>query len=139
MTTQPKKVRKMSRKKVTLNEFRAWLEGVEELQDDSWSPSKDQWTTIRQKIDSIIIEERIVEKIVERNIPTPAQAPSEIIPAEGPLEPIMPPLVGVPPGVEMTPAAKAALAGVTPVKPNMPMEGTKTPDLPAGSSHSAFE
>ena len=41
------------RKRVTLNEFRSWLEGVEELQADEWAPTKEQWKLIRVKIDSI--------------------------------------------------------------------------------------
>lgn len=42
------------KKKLSLNEFRAWLSGVEEMQDDSWTPSASQWRTIRSKIDEVI-------------------------------------------------------------------------------------
>lgn len=40
--------------KQTLNEFRAWLQGVEEMQDDDWIPSIEQWKLIRDRIDNII-------------------------------------------------------------------------------------
>lgn len=40
-------------KKITLSEFRAWLSGVEEMQSEDWFPSREQWNTIRAKIDSI--------------------------------------------------------------------------------------
>lgn len=43
--------------KITLSEFRAWLSGVEEMQDDNWAPSQSQWETIRRKMDLIIEDE----------------------------------------------------------------------------------
>lgn len=43
-----------SKKKLSLNEFRAWLSGVEEMQDESWTPSPTQWRTIRTKIEEVI-------------------------------------------------------------------------------------
>ena len=46
-------MKKKITKKITLNEFRAWLEGIEELQPNDWSPSKEQWKLIRNKIDYI--------------------------------------------------------------------------------------
>lgn len=51
------KPRKKSNKKITLSSFRAWLEGVEEMQKLDWCPSVEQWNLIRDKID--LIEERI--------------------------------------------------------------------------------
>jgi len=42
------------KKKISLAEFRAWLEGVEELQPMDWSPSLDQWQLTRNKINLII-------------------------------------------------------------------------------------
>lgn len=38
---------------LTIKEFKMWLRGVEEMQPDGWSPSQQQWTRIREKIDSI--------------------------------------------------------------------------------------
>lgn len=39
--------------KITLDTFRAWLQGVEEMQEDGWTPSESQWKKIREKIDMI--------------------------------------------------------------------------------------
>lgn len=41
---------KKNKKQVTLAEFKAWLEGVEELQAKNWCPSPEQWKLIRNKI-----------------------------------------------------------------------------------------
>jgi hypothetical protein len=38
---------------LSLRDFRSWLSGVEEMQDDGWSPSAEQWRRIRVKIDMI--------------------------------------------------------------------------------------
>jgi hypothetical protein len=62
---------KKSKKKIkqcTLSEFRAWLSGVEEMQPDEWIPNKTQWELIREKIDSIIVEEVI--QTVTQQIPS---------------------------------------------------------------------
>jgi len=70
-----------SRKKTTLVEFRAWLEGVEEMQGDEWVPSIEQWRRIRNKID--MIEDAPIPEPVPAiptppayiPVPTPAYAP----------------------------------------------------------------
>lgn len=38
---------------MTLEQFRAWLSGVEDMQDDDWTPSPTQWKKIRSKFDEI--------------------------------------------------------------------------------------
>jgi len=38
---------------ISLEEFRAWLQGVEEMQEDDWAPNTTQWKKIREKIDNI--------------------------------------------------------------------------------------
>lgn len=38
---------------ISLEQFRAWLAGVEDMQDDGWTPSASQWNKIRSKIDEI--------------------------------------------------------------------------------------
>ena len=40
-------------KKITVNDFKMWLSGVEEMQDETWTPNQTQWKRIRQKIDDI--------------------------------------------------------------------------------------
>lgn len=46
-------VRNNKKTRISLKEFRAWLDGVEDLQPEEWAPTKDQWEKIRQKIDLI--------------------------------------------------------------------------------------
>ena len=41
------------KKKTYLTEFKAWLEGVEEMQDDDWVHNPEQWKKIRGKIESL--------------------------------------------------------------------------------------
>lgn len=41
------------KEEITLDKFKAWLEGVEEMQDDNWFPTAVQWNKIREKIDLI--------------------------------------------------------------------------------------
>lgn len=40
-------------KKITVKEFKMWLEGVEEMQDSDWTPTPAQWSRIRAKIDTV--------------------------------------------------------------------------------------
>ena len=40
-------------KTMTVSEFKFWLEGVEEMQSDGWSPDKRQWDRIREKINQL--------------------------------------------------------------------------------------
>lgn len=39
---------------MTLIQFQAWLEGVEEMHPEDWCPTADQWKLIRNKIKTII-------------------------------------------------------------------------------------
>ena len=43
-----------TKKQVTLSQFNAWLEGIEELQETNWSPDAKQWKTIRNRIKCIV-------------------------------------------------------------------------------------
>ena len=45
---------KEEKQSITLEQFRAWLEGVEEMQEDGWAPDVRQWTKIRERIDRIV-------------------------------------------------------------------------------------
>lgn len=38
---------------ITLSDFRSWLQGVEDMQEDGWTPSPVQWKKIRTKINDI--------------------------------------------------------------------------------------
>lgn len=48
-----KKAKKKKLDKQSLTEFRAWLSGVEEMQEPGWIPNETQWELIRQRIDLI--------------------------------------------------------------------------------------
>lgn len=52
-------------KNITLSEFKAWLQGVEDMQPNDWSPNVEQWTRIREKID-LIIESDIANQSNQR-------------------------------------------------------------------------
>lgn len=55
-----------TKKTVTLTEFNAWLEGVEELQEKEWVPTASQWKLIRTKIRSIVADEPVVQQVVQQ-------------------------------------------------------------------------
>lgn len=138
---------KKRNKKITLNEFKAWLEGVEELQPEDWSPNAEQWKLIRDKINSI--KEEVVKQqpkqVDQQNItpqpqpqPQPAQRSAQA-PSSMPLPPPPPTSGGVPSDaqIDMSPEASKMF------KPGGAGEGTartKTPDINSeGYSTSTFE
>lgn len=45
---------------LTITEFKYWLEGVEEMQSEGWTPDQRQWKRIREKIDAIVEQERLM-------------------------------------------------------------------------------
>ena len=117
----------MSEGKITVKEFRMWLQGVEEMQDSAWVPNPTQWARIREKINTI-----------EETEPTPVHAAA-------PVQYHQPPMVNYPiptgnelPGVPAGPSSMAAtrLASpppppasglfATPESPNMPV---RTPNI----------
>lgn len=67
---------KDKQEQISAREFRIWLEGVEEMQDDEWVPSSTQWKRIREKIDTIKDDQVVVESVsVSSTVPqyaTPA-------------------------------------------------------------------
>lgn len=81
--------------KISLSEFRAWLSGVEEMQDENWAPSQTQWETIRRKMDSIIEDEApaqpaqapvVHQQPVQYAQPQVHQQPTVVGPAAAPLD-----------------------------------------------------
>lgn len=117
---------KKRKQKQTLREFRAWLEGVEELQPDNWAPNREQWARIRARIDGIKEEVAQAAEPTRESKPVPAQnpvyqqPPTTILP---PASMIPPPVGGIPAGeVEMTPAARQMLNPGAGAK-------AKTPDI----------
>lgn len=114
------------RKRISLNEFRAWLEGVEELQANDWTPSADQWKLIRAKMNNIV-----AQKQQSTPAPTPQgfHTPGRVSPVQElqaslpPLPPLSPPVGGIPPGVGgMSPEAKAMM-------PTQPGGKSVTPNI----------
>ena len=44
---------KAKAKTISIKEFKMWLEGVEEMQEENWTPDARQWKRIREKIEQI--------------------------------------------------------------------------------------
>jgi hypothetical protein len=108
-------------KKQTLNEFRAWLNGVEELQPEDWAPDAAQWKLIREKINNIsepkdtTVDTATLTKLIEElsapAVPARPGAPLQhpVNPMAAGIPPAPPPPAGVPNGpVEVAPSAAAA-------------------------------
>jgi hypothetical protein len=110
--------------KTTLPEFHAWLSGVEEMQEEGWTPTPVQWKKIREKIFSIEI------------VPVTAVAPishygNNHVPVPAPAYEHRPPQPPLPAQI---------------LSPDAPMQTTaeakvKTPDIDSSSGEykSAFE
>ena len=97
------------KKTMSLSQFKSWLEGVEEMQEADWHPSATQWKTIRDKFDLIV--EPKPEPVSAR---APAPVPAGPMPVYQPPRPAAAPAWDNPPAMpeaEMTPAARALLAG----------------------------
>lgn len=110
------------KKKITLKEFKAWLEGVEELQPKDWSPNVDQWKLIRDKI--VQIKEEKVEVPVQKEVQPQPQSQPAAQPVYTPPPAFPPPPSAVPAGeIDMTPEARKLLEGGRPDAP------TRTPDI----------
>jgi len=100
---------KRKKRQFTLGEFRAWLDGIEELQPSNWSPSLEQWKLIRQRISSIV--ETSGHNVIESARQEPQIRKYTNVTDSRTFSP--PPMSGgVPDGsVEISPEAKALLSG----------------------------
>jgi hypothetical protein len=87
---ETKKTRKPRKKKLepqTLQEFKAWISGVEEMQPSDWIPSEEQWLLIRERIKKIYEEEYeatdaqpfVPQHPIPRAQPMPQQIPSSLM------------------------------------------------------------
>lgn len=88
--------------KISLEKFKAWLEGVEEMQPEDWHPDAVQWRKIREKIDLINeVKSVAASPVVQRSV-QPQIVPVdefEVIPsATKRLTTIPPPEYGAPRG-----------------------------------------
>jgi len=91
---------KKRKQKQTLSEFKAWLDGVVELQDQNWHPNEAQWKQIRARISGII--ETPATPVAVPPISPNNEIPAQIIPSIPPA----PRTGGIPNGSALpTPAA----------------------------------
>lgn len=105
----------MSEKTMTVKEFRVWLEGVEEMQAEDWSPDRTQWLKIRERIDSISDE-------VKATPATPVYRNSQ----QAPIVPQSPPVMSAPPGL---PPAQVDNSQVSKLLGQGGGEAIRTPDI----------
>jgi hypothetical protein len=126
---------------ISLEKFRAWLEGVEEMQDEGWTPTPAQWLKIRAKIDLIEnVPVQPTQQPIYRGGVQPTQQPTQQmelpesaldIPISNPTAPVGP-----------APAAYGRPAGPVATFDGNNAIPVKTPNLeasPNGEYKSAFE
>lgn len=76
-----KKKTKTETSKMSLQEFKSWLKGIMEFQDDSWTPRPEQWRSIVDKIMDLEDYQQPTSQIPATNykvtggvVPQPAQS-----------------------------------------------------------------
>lgn len=127
--------------RITIKEFRMWLQGVEEMQDPGWVPSPAQWSRIREKINHI--EEAESEPVVVYQQPAPVQQHYPVPPTGVPMGNEMPGIPAGPSSLGMTPRppmpASPPPSGLfaTPESPSMPVR-TPNIDTTNGQYQSSF-
>lgn len=57
---------------ISVNEFRSWISGVEDMQGDDWFPTQEQWIKIRNKI-TLLQESNIAQVPTTNNLHSPCQ------------------------------------------------------------------
>ena len=122
----------LTKQKWTLSQFKSWLEGVEEMQGDEWSPNFEQWKKIRAKI--VQLEENfdtssLIRKIVNETVSlqiSPRGYGSVSGPAQGPIIPGS--LTGSNLDVPDIPVV-ASVPKMTTMMPGQPTEVIKTPNI----------
>ena len=142
------------KKKQTLAEFRAWLDGIEELQPETWAPDATQWNLIREKINNItepkpdaathkLLQELLngIGKDTNTNLNTmhPLNNPYATAPQAN--LPPAPPPQGVPAGpVDMTPAAAQQVPVILKPAPELDLSATPAANLDTadGNYNSGF-
>lgn len=61
---------KNKKRKRSLSEFKAWLEGIEEMQGHGWTPDNTQWKIIREAIDSIVGQSNVAKVETKQRVVT---------------------------------------------------------------------
>jgi hypothetical protein len=108
---------------ISLNDFRSWLQGVEDMQDDNWTPTSTQWIKIRQKIDCIEQQASLPNppvyptgvRTASFQSPQPSIMEQQFIPAPAPM-PFPSPTTG-------------RVSTFIPPPPPAHFDSTKTPDI----------
>lgn len=80
----------MSTNTITINEFKMWLQGVEEMQDDNWTPDSKQWARIREKIRAITESTSDTHLTTQYTRPQYAAQSSYTAPIIGDNQPVVP-------------------------------------------------
>lgn len=117
-------------KKLSVKEFKMWLQGVEEMQEENWTPDARQWSRIREKIDQIADAPAANENYVAYRA-VPAGGNAAFPPT------VFPPLDGTPP---VSPGAGAPVPqpsalNSTPTLPQPPRTAVTPSGMPVALSN----
>lgn len=120
----------MSDSKLTIGEFKRWLEGVEEMQGNEWSPSPEQWKKIRAKFDQV--DNLPVYDIVKKAVDDASRLALGFVPSGNNMtQPIRLPAPGSSSLDSAVPITLPAASDRVPVRTTMPpvLLTPKTPDI----------
>lgn len=111
------------RNSISMDQFRSWLEGVEDMQPADWTPDQEQWRRIREKID-------LVDVTINDQASYAQSTPMQ----RGGTTPVVPAIPPMPPRVA-TAFDNAQIVGGMPTAPSA-MDNTVPPD---GNPFGSFE
>lgn len=82
MSAPKRNKRKAQEASISISEFKQWLAGVEDMQEDGWVPDAVQWAKIRAKVELLAEEDIQVEQYtaVPAYSPNPGFVPGAPIP-----------------------------------------------------------
>lgn len=88
MSAPKKTKRKAQEANISISEFKQWLAGVEDMQEDGWVPDAVQWAKIRAKVELLADEEIQVEQYaqVPAYSPNPGFVPGAPLPYTPPIQ-----------------------------------------------------
>ena len=73
------KTKKSTNTAIYVSEFKAWLSGVEDMQESGWCPNAEQWKKIRSKI--TLLQDEVNEVVVQQQYPNNGNIPLGNYPA----------------------------------------------------------
>lgn len=56
---------------ISVSEFKSWMSGVEDMQEDDWVPNKQQWERIKSKIELLSDEAIVAQQDTQQGYETP--------------------------------------------------------------------